>query len=98
MNEYKRFGLYSSLTQNDHKKISGPYILLDYLVVYQFIAQTETKMFWQRAENGQDHDTHFSYEQTNHAVAAELFEQFRCHCVVYLYMYVTWCWWNCEIS
>ena len=45
--------LYSFLTQNDHKKFSGPYILLDYLVPYQFIAQTETKMFWQRAENRQ---------------------------------------------
>jgi hypothetical protein len=64
MNEYEGFGfrvrrkkpkrLQSFLTANDHKKNGGPYILLDYLVVYQFIAQTETKMFWQRAENGQD--------------------------------------------
>ena len=45
--------LYSFIFEDDEKKNSGPYILLDYLVVYQFIAQTEKKMFWRRAENRQ---------------------------------------------
>jgi hypothetical protein len=47
-------GQYSFVSDNDEKKISGPYILLDYLAPYQFIAQTERKLFWQRAKNGQD--------------------------------------------
>src|ERR1700692_3242918 len=61
MNEYEGFGFFrrtrkpkrlqSFLTANDHKKNGVPYILLDYLVVSQFIAQTEKKMFWRTAEN-----------------------------------------------
>src|ERR1700723_572943 len=43
----------SFISDNEKKRNSGPYILLDYLVPYQFIAQSEAKMFWLRAESGQ---------------------------------------------
>src|ERR1700690_2396727 len=46
-------GQYSFISDNDKKRNSGPDILLDYLVPYQFIAQTERKMFWRRAESRQ---------------------------------------------
>src|ERR1700690_2430498 len=46
-------GQCSFISDNEKKRNSGPYILLDYLVPYQFIAQSEAKMFWLRAESGQ---------------------------------------------